>query len=191
MNEADAPEAERTHPIILARRPLASTRLFSVEAVQLQFGNGVQREYERIVVASDSCAVLVIPVLDPNTVLLIREYAAGLDRYELGLPKGKCDPGETVLEAANRELMEEAGYGARDLTPLTRLSLAPAYLQHMTHIVLARNLYPQRLPGDEPELPEVIPWPLDALDRLVADGACSEARSIAALYLAREFLHRD
>ena len=45
--------------------------------------------------------------------LLVREYAAGVHRYELGLVKGRIDAGESPVEAANRELMEEAGYGAR------------------------------------------------------------------------------
>ena len=59
--------------------------------------------------------VAVVPMLDDDTVLLIREYAAGVHRYELGLVKGRIDAGETSLQAADRELKEEAGYGARSL----------------------------------------------------------------------------
>ena len=57
-------------------------------------------------------AVLVVPLLDPETVLLIREYAAGVERYELALPKGRIEDNESVTEAGNREMMEEIGYGA-------------------------------------------------------------------------------
>ena len=56
---------------------------------------------------------MVVPMLDEETVLLVREYAAGMHRYELGLVKGRIDAGETPAQAADRELKEEAGYGAR------------------------------------------------------------------------------
>jgi len=124
-------------------------------------------------------------------VLLVREYAAGVHRYELGLVKGRIDAGESPVEAANRELMEEAGYGARELTVLRSLTLAPVYMSHQTHLVLARDLYPQRLVGDEPEELEVVPWRLDALGELILREEFSEGRSIAALFIAREWLQQQ
>jgi ADP-ribose diphosphatase len=121
-------------------------------------------------------------------VLLIREYACGLHTYELGLPKGRLERGEDVLEGANREIKEEIGYGARRLRLVSRLSLAPTYMSHQTHVVLAEDLYPERLPGDEPEELEVVPWKLDDLARLVQREDVTEGRSIAALFLVRELL---
>jgi len=58
----------------------------------------------------------------------------------------------------------------------------------MTNIILAEGLYPEKLVGDEPEELEVVPWKLDDLGRLFAQGECTEARSIAALYLIRDYL---
>lgn len=174
-------------PEVLHRSERARSRLFRVETVGLRFSNGTEVEYERLT-SSTSGAVLVIPMLDAHTVLLIREYAAGTDRYELALPKGRVEAGEDPLSAANRELMEEVGYGARELTSLRKLSIAPGYMQHVTEIVLARELYPQRLAGDEPEPIEVVPWSLHRLDALLELPECSEARSIAALYMARDLL---
>ncbi len=178
-------------PIVLNKKLLCKTRLFRIESLHLQFSNGERRLYERLSRGSSSNgAVLIVPMLDDGTVLLIREYSAGVDRYELGLPKGKIDAGESVLEAANRELKEEVGYGARRLYRLTSLSLAPSYLEHMTDIVIARDLYPEKLPGDEPEELEVIAWSMDRLAELFAANECTEARSIAALYLAQEYLKK-
>lgn len=177
----------RTKPRILSSRTVARSRLFHVEEVELQFSNGVNTRYERLV-GSARGAVLIVPVLDDGNVLLIREYAAGTHRYELALPKGRIEPGEDLLAAANREIMEEVGYGARDLSHLTSLTIAPGYLSHTTHVVLARDLHPQRLPGDEPEDIEVIPWPLAQIEALMGREDFTEARSIAALYLARERL---
>jgi ADP-ribose diphosphatase len=174
-------------PVILDNRIVAESRIFRIERLTLRFANGTQTEYERLV-GSAYGAVLIVPVLDAQTLLLIREYAAGTDRYELGFPKGRVEPGEDILEAANRELMEEVGHGARRLEQIESLSLAPGYLSHTTHIILARDLYPKRLPGDEPEEIEVVPWPLTRLTDLIAREDFSEGRSIAALFLAREIL---
>ena len=79
-------------------------------------------------------------------------------------------------------------FGARKLTPLTTLSLSPAYMTHTAQVILAEDLYPQRRPGDEPEPLEVVPWKLSELDALLARDDVSEGRSIAALFIVREYL---
>jgi len=182
----------RKKPVILDTREVARSRLFRIEAVNLRFANGVEVEYERLRGSGAVGAVIVVPMLDADTVLLIREYGVGLERYELGLPKGRVEPGEDLLAAANRELMEEVGYGARRLTPLRALSLAPGYLGHRTQVILAEDLYPERLPGDEPEDIEVVPWAFSRFEDLLADDEdqLSEGRSIAALFLARSHLEK-
>jgi len=158
-----------------------------MERLDLEFDNGERRRYERLHGRGHG-AVIVVPMLDAGTALLVGEYAAGVHRYELGLVKGRIDAGESPEQAADRELKEEAGYGARSLVVLRTLTLAPTYMSHLTHLVLARDLYPERLPGDEPEELEVVPWKLDALDQLILREDFSEGRSIAALFLVREWL---
>lgn len=174
-------------PTTMRRHIVARSRLFQVESMSLRFTNGVEAEYERLIPGAGSAgAVLIVPLLGGDTVLLVREYAAGTDRYELGLPKGRIEYGEKALAAAARELREEVGYGARHLTPLRRLTLAPGYLSHQTQVVLAEELYPERLEGDEPEALEVVSWPLSDLAGLLACEDLTEARSIAALFMIRE-----
>ncbi|MEE8378905.1 MAG: ADP compounds hydrolase NudE [Gammaproteobacteria bacterium] len=180
-------DSSRKKPSVIRSELIASTRIFRVEQRDLQFSNGIEVSYERLV-GSDNGAVLIVPMLDNNTVLLIREYAAGVHRYELALPKGKIEPKEPLLDAANREIMEEIGYGAKDLNHLTSFTVAPGYLSHETHIVLAENLYEKKCDGDEPEELEVIPWQLDQLPELLSQEECTEARSIAALFLVRDFM---
>lgn len=177
-----------TPPKVLERRLAAQTRIFRVEQVDLAFSNGNRRCFERIVGGRGS--VLVVPMPDARTLLLAREYAAGTDRYELGFPKGIVEPGEDPLEAAGREIREEIGFGARDLRLVHKVSLAPGYIQHETHLVLARDLYREPAQGDEPEPIEVVPWDLDALDALLERDDFTEARSIAALFLIKRFLGR-
>lgn len=177
-------------PQVLDVKELAQGRLFRLEQVQLQFSNGRQANYERLQ-CNFEAAVLVVPVLADGTVLLIREYAAGVHRYELALPKGRIEPEEDILHAANRELMEEVGRGARDLRYIKSVTAAPGYVGYPTHIVLARDLYPKKEEGDEPEEIEVIPWDIRKLDQLLEVQECTEARSLAALYITRDILNKE
>ena len=152
-------------PRIVARRPAARTRIFQIEELDLEFSNGEHRTFERLLGGGGS--VLVVPMSDPRTLLLTREYAAGMDRYELGFPKGFVEQGEDPIHAANRELQEEVG------------------------LVLARDLYEQHAQGDEPEPIEVVPWSTDKLEQLHRRPDFTEARSIAAVYLVRRFLDQE
>jgi len=177
-------------PKIHARRELDPGKLFRIEQLDLEFSNGERRRYERLK-SKGLGAVIVVPMRDEETVLLVREYAAGLHHYEIGLVKGRLEPGEGILEAAQRELQEEAGFAAEELVELTELSLAPGYMTHKTHVVLARGLYESRLEGDEPEELEVVPWPMADLKSLTDRPDCTEGRTIAALYIARDHLEHE
>jgi ADP-ribose diphosphatase len=170
---------------IIHSRALIENKQGSREQLDLEFSNGERRRYERLI-QNGHGAVMIAAMPDKDTVLLIKEYAAGTHRYELCLPKGRIDAGETVLEAANRELKEEVGFGAHKLSVLRQITLAPTYMTHAIHLVLAEDLYPERLLGDEPEPLEVVPWRLDCLHELVMREDCSEGRSLAALLIIKE-----
>ena len=179
----------RQKPTVLAREIVASSRLFRVEAVQLRFSNGVERTYERLVGRGAGYgAVMIVAMIDADHALLVEEYCGGTDEYELSLPKGLIEPGEDVLAAADRELKEEAGYGARQLEHLTELSLSPGYMSQKIQVVLATELYEERLEGDEPEPMRVDRVNLRELAQLAQHAQFSEGRALAALYLVRDLL---
>ncbi|RME33470.1 MAG: ADP compounds hydrolase NudE [Gammaproteobacteria bacterium] len=175
-------------PEILSVRLLAQTRLFRIEELDLRFSNGEERRYERLAGIAGG-AVLVVPVHE-GQLYLVREYAAGTERYELGFPKGRIDPGESPEETANRELQEEIGLAAGRIEPLRAVTVAPGYFEHVTHLLLARDLRVSRLEGDEPEAVEVVRWPLADIDGLLGREDFTEARSLAALFLALQKLQR-
>ncbi|WP_370980747.1 ADP compounds hydrolase NudE [Agaribacterium sp. ZY112] len=174
-------------PQILTRRPVCNGRLFKVEAADIRFSNGEEREYEYLR-SNGPAAVIVAAITDDDEVILIQEYGIGIHGYEWGLPKGRVDQGESHIEAANRELKEEAGFGARELTLLKCMTQSPNYMQHKTQIVLAQGLYAESLEGDEPEPLAVQTFKLDDIGELVARADITEARTIAALYLARDYV---
>mgnify|MGYP000049370784 CR=1 FL=1 len=167
---------------------LTRSRLFQIDAVGLRFSNGTEVEFERLSPGHDGGAVLVVPITEHGELLMIREYAVGTERYELGFPKGRLEVDESPGTGARRELREETGYDAHRIDELRRVTLAPGYIAHETTIILARQLTHAPLRGDEPEPPELIGWPLNRFDELLNQQGLTEARSIAALYLAQTFL---
>ncbi|MGF1752245.1 ADP compounds hydrolase NudE [Vibrio makurazakiensis] len=178
---------KRTLPEILAKQTVAQSRLFSIESLDLRFSNGVERTYERMK-PSGRNAVMMVPITESGDILLVREYAAGTERYELGFPKGLIDPGENPAQAANRELKEEIGLGANKLTPLKEVVLAPSYFSSKMTLFIAEDLYSEKLEGDEPEPLDVVRWPLAQAEELLTHLDFCEARSITALLLAIRIL---
>lgn len=160
-----------------------------IEELHLRFSNGQERHFNRMLPRGRG-AVMVVAMPDPHTVLLTREYACGLHTYSLGLPRGRIDAGEDALQAAARELQEEAGFAARRLDWMRKLALAPNYMAHDIDVVLARDLYPSVLPGDEPEPIEVLSWPLARIEELALDPQFHEGRALGALLLARAWLEQ-
>lgn len=180
----------RKKPICQQKKLIAQSRLFTIEQLDLLFANGEQRLYERVV--NHGCgAALIVALTEDDSLLLIREYAAGTDTYELAFPKGLIEKDEPVLEAANRELREETGFAASELIWLRSMSMSPGYFSSRIELIFARGLYHSPLLGDEPEPIEVVPWPLAASDELLQQSDFSEARSIAALLLVKQWLEKE
>lgn len=173
-------------PEILNVKTVAKSRIFEVQAVDLRFSNGEERTFERLTPQKRS-SVLVLPI-QGEELIFIREYAVGAERYELTFPKGIVDEGEQPIEAANRELQEEIGFGAHQLHFLRALYTGPSHMYGLMHVFVAQDLYPSKLEGDEPEPLEIVRIPLADLDRLLADPSFAESRNLAALFMLREFL---
>ncbi|GHG03964.1 ADP compounds hydrolase NudE [Thalassotalea marina] len=181
---------KKSLPIINKRTAVAKSKLFTIEQLDLTFSNGVNRIYERMQ-GSGRGAVMIVPMLDDDTLILIREYCAGTHSYELGFPKGLIDPGEEAIIAANRELKEEVGVGAKHLEAVHTVAMAPAFFKGSMEIFLARDLYQESLEGDEPEPLEVVYWPIKQYQELLARPDFNEARSIAALMLVVDLMRNN
>lgn len=173
-------------PVILTKKELANTRIFTVEGLDIVYGNETQVQFERLV-SSVHGAVLIVPIKD-DCLVLIREYAAGVERYELGFPKGKIDPGETWEDAVVRESQEEIGFLPAEIALMDSVTLAAGYMSHQTHLVLATDLSPSVAEGDEPEPLEVVHWPIKDWPALLEHPEFSEGRAYAALMLTLRHL---
>ncbi|MDE2025295.1 MAG: NUDIX domain-containing protein [Patescibacteria group bacterium] len=164
----------------VGERVIFQTKLFTVKDIDLQAPKG--NVTFQIVEKKDTA--LIVPIIGED-VILIKEYFAAIDAYSLSVPKGRVEEGNNPLDTANKELQEEIGYKAGRLEQLTTFTLSPGYLAQKTHVFLAEELTESKLEGDEIEEVEIVRYPFAKFEELIGKGDLSEARVIAALFLAR------
>jgi 8-oxo-dGDP phosphatase len=136
-------------------------------------------------------AVTIVPVHDDGTVTLVRQYRAAVDALVLEIPAGTLDhEGEEPVDAARRELAEEAGLEAAHWELLIGTWNTPGISDQHTLIYLATGLtsIPSRPQGVEEGYMTVETIHLDDVDALVADGTLKDETSVLGLYMARRRL---
>lgn len=168
----------------LAERVIFKTKFFTIKDIDLKFGD--KKVTYQIIEKRNSA--LIVPINEKGELILIREYFYAIDEYQLGLPKGRIEGELDELETANKELQEEIGFKAAKLDKLGVVTLSPGYSTQRTYLFLARELSESKLKGDEEEELKVITYPFDKFEDLISEGKITDARMIAALFLARKFL---
>jgi 8-oxo-dGTP pyrophosphatase MutT (NUDIX family) len=103
----------------------------------------------------------------------------------LELPAGKLDePDETPLECAKRELAEEVGKAASTWRVLKHFYTTPGFAEEQVIVYLATGLEDASADADEEERIEIVPWPLEGLDRAIEE--CQDAKSLIGLLIFRD-----
>jgi ADP-ribose pyrophosphatase len=138
-------------------------------------------EHEFVVLHSPDW-VNVVPLTAEGRVILIRQWRQGNQEMTLEIPGGLVDPGETPAQAGARELREETGYLAAELSFLGKVNPNPALFSNTCHTFLALDCHldgGQRL--DPTERIEVVSVPMAELPGLVRRGEIVHSLVIAAL----------
>lgn len=127
----------------------------------------------------------VVPFMDEDHVMLVRQY-----RYVQGenhrweIPTGGVHPGETLEQAAQRELAEEAGYHAGRLNHISSYYTSKCICDETAHLYVGQDLTPASVPPDETEFLEQQVFPFDEALRMTLDGEIMDSMSVIALLLA-------
>jgi 8-oxo-dGTP pyrophosphatase MutT (NUDIX family) len=127
--------------------------------------------------------VNVVPITAAGDLVLIRQYRHGAGEVTLEIPGGMVDPGETPSAAAARELLEETGYGAAELSAIGQSNPNPALFGNRLHSFVARGCEPVAEvsnEGNEETVVELVPRA--AIPRLVREGSIDHALVLAGLY---------
>jgi ADP-ribose pyrophosphatase len=133
-------------------------------------------------------AVVIIVVLDNGSLVLERQYRYPLHRVLFELPAGKIDAGEAPLATAQRELLEETGYAAKDWRRLGCIHPVIAYSNEQIDIYLARGLELRKRKLDQGEFLDVMEMPLAAGMEMVRSGEITDAKTVCGLLWAEHVL---
>ena len=152
------------------------------DEVRLPDGKPARREY-----ILHPGAAAMVPFLDPDTVVLVRQYRYPLARHFYEIPAGKVDRGEEPLATARRELREECGYEAAEWRRLATIHPGIGYSNETIEFFLAQGLTHVGHALDEGEFLEVIKVRFtEALD-WVRDGKITDQKTVIGLLWADRF----
>lgn len=132
-------------------------------------------------------AVAVLPLLDDGRVVLVRQYRYPVAKVLVELPAGKRDAGETTLQCAQRELLEETGYTASEWAYAGEIHNAAAYSTESIWLWFARGLQLGAQQLDEGEFVEVIRLSADEMTQLDLQGALPDVKTLIGLHWLQQW----
>lgn len=156
---------------------------FRVDTVRLPNGKTSTRE-----IAEHRGAVAMVPLLDHETVVLVRQDRLAAGARLLEIPAGTLDPDEKIEACAHRELAEEIQYKAGRMIKLCSFFTAPGYTTEKIHTFLALDLTPCQGHGDDDEFIEIVTMPLHQAIQMISSGEIEDAKTIAGLLTAQNYL---
>lgn len=172
---------------LIKSEPLLQGRAFKIRRDYLKTPDGQETTLE---IVEHGGSVVILPVDEENNLLFVRQYrhAAGCDLLEL--PAGTRDADEPFEECAAREIREETGMEAGNLQRVGEFYLAPGYSTEFMAVFVATELRENPLQADDDEFLQVEKTPLKKAIAMAEHGDIPDAKSLAALLLARPYLEK-
>jgi len=170
---------------ILKSKMVFEGNVFGVRRDQVREPGGLRATRE---VITHPGSVVVLPVLADGRILMIRQYRHATRQYLWELVAGRIDEGESVKEAASRELREETGYRAKHFREFLDVFPTPGFLEERMHILLAEGLTEGKA---EPEADEKIisrAYKINQLKQMMKNGKLKDGKSIAGILYYLTFL---
>jgi ADP-ribose pyrophosphatase len=172
---------------LLKSEILMKGRAFAIRRDHLETPDGRETKFEII---EHGGSVVIIPVDKTGNLLLVRQYRHATGQDLLELPAGTLDDGEDPDVCAAREVREETGMAAAKLTKLGDFYLAPGYSTEFMVVYLATDLSYSPLEADADEFLSVESLPVVEAIRMAERGEVPDAKSLAALFLAKPHLEK-
>ena len=160
-------------------------RAFKVRKDEVELPHGIRGTLD---IVQHNNAVTIIPLDDEGRIWMVRQYRHAGGEVLLELPAGTLDEEELPEVCAHREVREEVGMSAAKLVNIGGFYLAPGYSTEYLYTYLATGLRPDPLEMDEDEFLEVEQIPVNELYLLAESGGIQDAKTLAALFLARPHL---
>lgn len=167
----------------ISSRLLHEGRHFSFLRDEVELPNGL-KAYRDIV--RHPGAVAIVPVLPDGRIVLVRQYRYAAGKPLLEIPAGTLEEGEDPLECARRELIEETGYEASELTAMLSCYMAPGYSDEVIHFFEARGLREVGMSPEEDESIEVEVSEMGEIARMIEENIIEDAKTIIGIRCLKE-----
>ncbi|MFZ0564707.1 MAG: NUDIX hydrolase [Chlamydiales bacterium] len=141
----------------------------------------IEVDHQKREVVSHPGAVVILPLLDAETVVLIRNERYVVQKTLWELPAGTLEKDESPLSCARRELEEETGYQAGSISPLLEFYSTPGFCNEILYTFLAQDLTYVGQNLDDTEKIEVHTLKLTRAIEMIHEGTICDAKTICAL----------
>lgn len=156
-------------------------RIFDFVREKISLPNGVKKFYDFI---KHRGAVVIIPLIQQNKVIILKQYRIAHKKYIFELPAGTLSLGETPLSCAKRELLEETGYKAKTMKKIGKIIPAPGYSSEVLHIYKANVFKSEQIAEkDEDEVIQPFIFTKNKIKKMIKSGKILDAKTIAAFAL--------
>ncbi len=172
---------------LLKSETLMKGRAFCIRRDYLKTPDGRETKFEII---EHSGSVIIIPIDENGKMLLVRQYRHATGGDLLELPAGTLEDNEDPEVCAAREIREETGMAAGVLTKLGEFYLAPGYSTEFMVVYMATELNSNPLKADDDEFLSVESIPVAEAFEKAERGEIPDAKSLAALFLAKPSLEK-
>jgi ADP-ribose pyrophosphatase len=152
---------------------------FDVHSMELTGRDG--KTYVREVIRHPG-AVVLLPLVDRDRVVMIANARPSVGETLLELPAGTREQGETVMETAHRELIEETGYHADALSELHQFYSAPGICDELMHLIVARGLTAGEPAREATEEIENRLADREQVEQWITEGRIRDAKTLVGLY---------
>ncbi len=170
---------------LVRSEPLFQGRAFKIRRDHMKTPDGRETKFD---IVEHGGSVILIPVDHDGNLLFVRQYRHAAGRDLLELPAGTRDGDEPYEECAAREIREETGMEAGTLKKVGEFFLAPGYSTEFMQVFLATDLKHNPLEADDDEFLSVEKIPANKAIEMAERGEMPDAKSLAALLLARPYL---
>ena len=165
----------------LSTKPIYRNRWLSLREDLVEMPDGRTTIYG--VVSCGEC-VGILPFLNPDTVILVRQYRYIAGRATWEMPTGGVHAGESIEDAAQRELSEEVGSRANRLIHVCTYHTSKSVVDETAHLFLGEGMVKLARPPDDTEFIEVRPFPFAEAQGMVLSGEIVDSMTIIAILLA-------
>ena len=166
----------------LDSRTLHVGRVFTIVTERVRLPNGRETTLE---VVRHQPSVILIPMPDPDHVVLVRQYRYAIGHWIWELPAGTLEPGEDMETAAHRECEEEVGLSPGRIEQVGAFYPTPGYCDELMVFFRLTDLAAPRSPAqqDDDEVLEPRTFALDEARRIVAAGGVMDMKTVLGLKL--------